>query len=122
MKTGSEKSTKALSDTLSLLSFLLLLLKKKTKKLYYQAVSIVIDNARTGQYLVVHSEDDHQLPEDGDEVQEEFHTLPSHKKPSAVTEQLNLQPVPDQSFTTMTNVCPPSALTDVDTGRCEGNG
>lgn len=29
-----------------------------------------------GEYLVVHGQDDHQLPEDGNEVQEEFHAVP----------------------------------------------
>lgn len=52
--------------------------KKKEKRQYYQTVLIVIDIAREGRYLVVHGEDDHQLPENGDEVQEELHTLPSH--------------------------------------------
>lgn len=31
-----------------------------------------------GVYLVVHGQDDHQLPEDGNKVQEEFHAVPSH--------------------------------------------
>lgn len=43
-----------------------------------KTVLIVIDIEREGQYLVVHGKDDHQLPENGDEVQEEFHTLPSY--------------------------------------------
>lgn len=43
-----------------------------------KTVLIVIDIEREGQYLVVHGKDDHQLPENGDEVQEELHTLPSH--------------------------------------------
>lgn len=31
-------------------------------------------------YLIVHGEDDHQLPEDGDEVKEQVYTVPSKKK------------------------------------------
>lgn len=32
------------------------------------------------QYLIVHGEDDHQFPEDGDEVEEQVHTVPSKNK------------------------------------------
>lgn len=80
MNKGSEKSTKALPDTFCLyfLSFFLSWKKQKKQWLYYQTLSVVIDIAREEQYLVVHGEDDHQLPENSDEVQEEFHTLPSH--------------------------------------------
>lgn len=31
-------------------------------------------------YLVVHGEDDHEFPEDGDEVQEEVHTVPGREQ------------------------------------------
>lgn len=88
MKTGSEKSTKALSDTISLYFFsfflswknktITLLTNQKKNPFITKTVLILMDIVREGQYLVVHGKDDHQLPEDGDEVQEEFHTLPSH--------------------------------------------
>lgn len=31
-------------------------------------------------YLIVHGEDDHQFPEDGDEVEEQIHTVPSENR------------------------------------------
>lgn len=48
----------------------------------YKAVSAW---GRGGGYLVVHSQDDHQLPEDGDEVQEEVHTVP--ETPTMISDQ-----------------------------------
>lgn len=59
---------------------------------------IVVDIAREGRYLVVHGEDDHQLPENGDEVQEELHTLPSHtNRQTLLTNRIHSQPQPKDS-------------------------